>query len=144
MALWFPSHIIYYDCTLLPVIVNYNPLWRCKLHCLSVASHFIRKLFVIEDVYWSCSTYLWINSLEDSDISMMFPYGSFLSSELKELFTVMCLFALRRCARNQKIVGLISDGVIGIFDWLNLSSCTMNLGSAHSLTEISTRVTSWE
>ena len=42
-----------------------------------------------------------------------------------------------------KAAVLIPDGVIGIFHWHNLSGRTMALGSTQSLTEMSTRNTSW-
>jgi hypothetical protein len=50
---------------------------------------------------------------------------------------------LGHCAANQKVVGLIPDGVIGIFHWHNPFSCTMALGSTQPLTEMSTRNISW-
>jgi len=40
-------------------------------------------------------------------------------------------------------VGLIPDGVIGIFHWHNSSSHTMALRLTQPLTEISTRNISW-
>jgi len=46
---------------------------------------------------------------------------------------------LRHCATSQKVAGSIPDGVIGIFHWLNPSSCTMALGSTQPETEMSTR-----
>ena len=46
---------------------------------------------------------------------------------------------LRRCATNQKVTGSISDSIIGIFHWHNLSDRTMALGSTQPLTEMSTR-----
>jgi len=50
---------------------------------------------------------------------------------------------LKHCATSQKVTGLIPNGVIGIFHWHNPSSCTMVLGSTQSLTDMSTRSTSW-
>jgi hypothetical protein len=41
-------------------------------------------------------------------------------------------------------VGVISNGIIGIFYWHNLSGCTMVLGLTQPLTEISIMNTSWE
>jgi hypothetical protein len=40
-------------------------------------------------------------------------------------------------------VGLISDGVIGIFNWRSRFGCTVALGSTQPLTEMSTRNISW-
>ena len=39
--------------------------------------------------------------------------------------------------------GFIPDGVIGIFQWHNLSCCVMALGSTQPLTEMITRCISW-
>jgi hypothetical protein len=50
---------------------------------------------------------------------------------------------LRHCATNQKVVGSIPDGVIGIFHWHNPSHCTVALGSTQPPTEMSTRNISW-
>jgi hypothetical protein len=50
---------------------------------------------------------------------------------------------LRHCATNQKVVGSIPDGVIGIFLWHNPCGHTMALGSTQPLTEMSTRSISW-
>jgi len=50
---------------------------------------------------------------------------------------------LRHCATSQRVVGLIPDGVIGIFHWHNPSGCTMALGLTQPLTEMSTRNISW-
>ena len=51
---------------------------------------------------------------------------------------------LRHCTTNWKVTGLIPDGVIGIFHWLNPSSCTITPGSTQPVTELSTRDISWE
>jgi hypothetical protein len=40
---------------------------------------------------------------------------------------------LRHCATSQKVMGLIPDGVIGIFPWHNPSGCTMALGPTEPL-----------
>jgi hypothetical protein len=40
---------------------------------------------------------------------------------------------------NQKVVGSIPYGVIGIFHWHNIFGRTMALGSTQPLTEMSTR-----
>jgi hypothetical protein len=45
--------------------------------------------------------------------------------------------------QNQKVVGSIPDGAIGIFHWHNPSSCTLALGLTQPLTEMSTRNISW-
>jgi hypothetical protein len=50
---------------------------------------------------------------------------------------------LRHCSTSRKVVGLIPDGVIGIFHFRNPSSRTMALGSTQPLTEMSTRSISW-
>jgi len=50
---------------------------------------------------------------------------------------------LRHYTTSQKVAGLIPDGVIGIYHWHNPSSRTMFLGSTQSLTDMSTRSTSW-
>ena len=44
----------------------------------------------------------------------------------------------RLCATSRKVVGLIPDGVIGIFHWHNPSNHTMDLRSTQPLTEMST------
>jgi hypothetical protein len=46
---------------------------------------------------------------------------------------------LRHCTTSQKVAGSISDEVIGFFNWPNLSSCIIALGSTQPLTERSTR-----
>jgi hypothetical protein len=43
----------------------------------------------------------------------------------------------------QFVETLFSDGITGIVHWHNSSGRTLNLGSAHNLTEISTRNISW-
>jgi len=43
----------------------------------------------------------------------------------------------------EALVGLIPDGVIGIFHWHNPSGLTMTLGLTQSLTKMSTRNISW-
>jgi hypothetical protein len=50
---------------------------------------------------------------------------------------------LRHCAIHQKDVGLIPDGVLGIYHWLNPSGRTMALGATQPVTEMSTRNISW-
>jgi hypothetical protein len=50
---------------------------------------------------------------------------------------------MRHFATSRKVVGLIPDGVIGIFHSLNPSSRIMTLGSTQPLTEIHTRDISW-
>jgi hypothetical protein len=50
---------------------------------------------------------------------------------------------LRHCATKRKVVGLIPDGVIGIFHCYNPSGRTIALGSTKPLTEMSTRNISW-
>ena len=50
---------------------------------------------------------------------------------------------LRHCTTSQKVVGLIPDGVTGIFLWLNPSGYTMALGLTQPLTRICTRGISW-
>jgi hypothetical protein len=47
------------------------------------------------------------------------------------------------CVTSQKVVGLIPDGVIGIFHRHNPSGHTMAVGSTQPLTEMSTRNISW-
>jgi len=44
---------------------------------------------------------------------------------------------------TQQVASSIPDGIIGIFHWHNPSSCTMALGLAQPLTELSTRNISW-
>jgi hypothetical protein len=46
---------------------------------------------------------------------------------------------LRHYATSQKVAGSIPDEVIGFFNWTNLSSLTVALGSAQPLTEMNTR-----
>jgi len=46
-------------------------------------------------------------------------------------------------ATNRKVTGSIPDSVIGIFHGHDPSDCTMALGSAQPLTEMSTRSISW-
>jgi len=50
---------------------------------------------------------------------------------------------LRHHATSRKFVGLIPDGVVGIFHRHNPSGCTMSLGLTQPLTEMSTRNISW-
>ena len=50
---------------------------------------------------------------------------------------------LRHCATSQKVVGAISDGVIGIFHRHNPSGHTMSPGLTQPLTEMSARNISW-
>jgi hypothetical protein len=50
---------------------------------------------------------------------------------------------LRFCAKNQKVAGSISDGVMEIFININPSDRTMALESTQTLTEMSTRSISW-
>ena len=50
---------------------------------------------------------------------------------------------LRHCATGCKVVGLIPDGVTGIFHWHNPSGRTMALGLTQPLTEMSTTNISW-
>ena len=50
---------------------------------------------------------------------------------------------LRHCATSRKGAGSISDGVIGIFHWHNISGRTMALGLTQPLREMSTRNISW-
>ena len=45
--------------------------------------------------------------------------------------------SLRQSARRQKVVGSISDGIIGMFHWVNLS------GHTRPLTELSTGDVLW-
>ena len=50
---------------------------------------------------------------------------------------------LRHYTTSQQVMSLITDGVIGIFQWYNPSGRTMALGSTQPLTEMSTRCISW-
>ena len=50
---------------------------------------------------------------------------------------------LRHNATNRQVAGSIPDGVIGIFQWHNLSGRTMALGLNQPLTELITRCISW-
>jgi hypothetical protein len=50
---------------------------------------------------------------------------------------------LRHCATSQKVMGLIPNGVIGIFHWHNPSGRTVALGLTQPLVEMSTRNISW-
>ena len=50
----------------------------------------------------------------------------------------------RHCATSWKVAGSIPDGVIGIFHWHNPSYRTIVLGLTQPLTEMSTRIISWE
>jgi hypothetical protein len=50
---------------------------------------------------------------------------------------------LRHCATSRKIAGLISDRVVRIFQWPNLSGRTMALRWTQPLTEMSTRNIYW-
>jgi hypothetical protein len=50
---------------------------------------------------------------------------------------------LRHCARNQKVVFSIPDGVMEFFIDINPSDRTMVLGPTQPLTEMSTRIISW-
>jgi hypothetical protein len=46
---------------------------------------------------------------------------------------------LRHNAASRKVAGSIPDEVIGYFNLLNLSSCTMTVGLTQPITEMSTR-----
>ena len=50
---------------------------------------------------------------------------------------------LRCCATDRKVAGSISGLSVGIFQWHNLSDCTIGLGFTQPLTEMSTRSISW-
>jgi hypothetical protein len=50
---------------------------------------------------------------------------------------------LRHCTLTQKLMGLIPDGVIGIFHWHNPAGCTIALRLTQPVTEMSTRNISW-
>ena len=52
-------------------------------------------------------------------------------------------FAWDTTLKNQKVAGSIPEGVIGIFNWHNLSGRTTALGLTQSLKEMSTRNISW-
>jgi len=56
----------------------------------------------------------------------------------------LSLSIIRHCATSHKVAGLIPDGAIAIFYWLNSSGRTLTLGSNQSLKEMSTRTISWE
>ena len=51
---------------------------------------------------------------------------------------------LRHCTAKRKFAGSITDGVVGIFHWLNPLAFPMALGSIQPVTEMSTRGISWE
>ena len=51
---------------------------------------------------------------------------------------------LRHCATSRKVAGSIPDGVFGIFHWHNPSGRTMAVESTQPLTEMSTKIISWE
>ena len=52
-------------------------------------------------------------------------------------------FIWGHCATSLKVMGLIPNGVSGIFYWHNPSGHAMALGSTQPLTETSTRYISW-
>ena len=58
------------------------------------------------------------------------------------IFFIYLLYPLHY-ATNRQVTDSIPDGVIGIFQWHNLSGRTMALGSTQPLTEMSTRCISW-
>jgi hypothetical protein len=49
----------------------------------------------------------------------------------------------RHCATNRRVAASITDGITGIFQWLNPSGRIVALGSTQPLTEMSTRNPSW-
>jgi len=82
------------------------------------------------------------------DISRLRVNGQKVARSLIETVTYHAVLKFTEysghCATNRKATGLIPDSVIGIFHWHNTSGCTMALGSAQPLTEMSTRNISWE
>jgi hypothetical protein len=58
---------------------------------------------------------------------------------MKRKLSMLFCSQLRHCATCRKIMGSITEGVIGIFHWLNPSGSTMALGLSQPLTEMSTR-----
>jgi hypothetical protein len=50
---------------------------------------------------------------------------------------------LRYCATNQRVTGLIPDGVMEFFIDINPSDRTMAMGLTQPLREVSTRCISW-
>jgi hypothetical protein len=64
-------------------------------------------------------------------------------SDILMWYICMCDSWLRHCATSRKVAGSRSEGVTGIFHWLNPYGRTMTLGSTRPLTETNTRNISW-
>jgi hypothetical protein len=86
------------------------------------------------------------NSSESLRELVKIRYRKLVSSEVNTFYKFLpCYFVahlltlLRHYAISRKVASLIPDGVIGFFNWPNLSSRTMTLGSTQPLTEMSTR-----
>jgi len=56
----------------------------------------------------------------------------------KFIYHLLLYLSLRHCATSRKVAASISDGVIGIFHYHNLSGSTTALGLTQPLTEMST------
>ena len=84
----------------------------------------------------------WLRILGTAVAQWLRILGTAVGQWLRILGTAVAQW-LRRCAINRKVVGSISDGVIGIFHSHNPSDRTMGLGSTQPLTEMSTRSISW-
>jgi hypothetical protein len=85
-------------------------------------------------------------SIKDRDCFTLTLHPSFLNLGLVtgEMSGKRWRSWLGHCATSQKAAGSISDGIIGIFHWLNPSCRTVVLGTTQTLTEISTSSISLE
>jgi hypothetical protein len=70
-------------------------------------------------------------------LSLLFHQYSAIVLDFYRIYIILSGHAvaqwLRHCDTNRKVAGLISDGVIGIFNWYNPSGRTMALGSTQPL-----------
>jgi hypothetical protein len=105
---------------------------------VTTVSHMKEELMIRMELHW--------NSQQSNHLSLCgCKFNSNCSSLLIFHLTWGYIVAqwLRHCATNQKVAGLIPDGVTGSFHWHNPFGRTMALGSTQPLTEMSARNISW-
>jgi len=125
---------------------------ECDNSKIHISSNFILSisLLIMLDTLVLRPSLHWNTSLHFTTLhptTLHYTYRHFTSSHLH--FTTLSFGGtqwrswLRHCATSWKVMGLIPDGVIGIFHLHNPSSHTMALGLTQPLTETSTRNISW-
>ena len=108
-----------------------------------IRTFWIQTLFGLKfNVSTNCGTYFSIGSILQTHVWYFYRKLKYLHGKLQYRGTRWRVW-LRHCTTRQKVEGSIPDGVTGIFDWHNPSSCSMVLGSTQPLTEMSTRNISW-